>query len=130
VPNNPAALILLATLSAVSTPISTLDKREYPINFTSQYHFPLETNILPLEIAPSSLLVDITVFVLPSEKVGNVVDDKGLRVQKLLVGVSVVWSMLVKLLTVKLFPSPEVSVPKAPLSWNSKKNPFVPYVPE
>jgi hypothetical protein len=50
-------------------------------------------------------------------------------VAKLLVGVSVVWSIDVKLLTVNVFPLPELSVPKAPLSWNSKKNPLVPYVP-
>jgi hypothetical protein len=67
----------------------------------------------------------------PSEYVPTALtSSKGFNVAKLLVGVSVVWSMLVKLLTVNVFALPELSVPKAPLSWNSKKNPFVPYVPE
>ena len=48
------------------------------------------------------------------------VEFKGLRVQKLFVGVSVVWSMLVKLLTVKLFPLPDASAPREPEFSKSK----------
>jgi hypothetical protein len=51
---------------------------------------------------------------------------KGFNVAKLLVGVSVVWSIDVKLLTVKSLPFPEVSSPSAELSLNSRKNPLVP----
>jgi hypothetical protein len=45
---------------------------------------------------------------------------KGFIVAKLLVGVSVVWSIDVRLLTVKSLPFPEVSSPSAELSLNSK----------
>jgi hypothetical protein len=57
----------------------------------------------------------------PSVKVAPALKlAKGFNVAKLLVGVSVVWSIDVRLLTVKSFPSPEVSSPSAELSLNSK----------
>jgi hypothetical protein len=68
----------------------------------------------------------VTICKLPSVKVALAILSKELRVQKLLVGVSVVWSIDVRLLTVKSLPLPEVSSPSAELSLNSRKNPLVP----
>ena len=53
---------------------------------------------------------------------------KGFNVAKLFVQVSIDWSTLVKLYTVKLFPFPDTSAPRLLAFSKSKWNPLVPKV--
>ena len=57
--------------------------------------------------------------VLPSDKVAPL-SLNGFKVAKLLVGVSVVWSVDAKFVRVKLLPLPDWSAPKLPLFSKSK----------
>ena len=104
-----------------SLPTPTVGSALFDVTLNSAYHFPLETPIVEIEL--SSALSKVTAK-FPSLKLGSCVAVPdlwiGFNVAKLFVQVSVLWSVAVRLVTVKLFEFPDVSKPKFELSSKSK----------